>query len=91
MSPLHPSHWIRPRRLARAKALYACTTFQSHSITIGPLTCLFSIDQASPDDPNEISFAKGEILDVLDKSGKWWQARKADGTIGSKSLNLFWV
>lgn len=27
--------------------------------------------QASADDPNEISFAKGEMLDVLDQSGKW--------------------
>jgi hypothetical protein len=41
-------------------------------------------DQASPDDPNEISFVKGEILDILDKSGKWWQARKSDGAVGSK-------
>lgn len=37
---------------------------------------------ASPDDPNEISFAKGEILDILDNSGKWWQARKSDSTKG---------
>ncbi|KAH9944010.1 uncharacterized protein BXZ73DRAFT_39178 [Epithele typhae] len=38
---------------------------------------------ASVDDPNEITFAKGEILEILDKNGKWWQARKTDGTVGS--------
>lgn len=37
---------------------------------------------ASPDDPNEISFGKGEMLDIVDNTGKWWQARKADGTKG---------
>ncbi|KAI5475032.1 SHO1 osmosensor [Pseudohyphozyma bogoriensis] len=26
---------------------------------------------ASPDDPNEISFTKGDILDIVDNSGKW--------------------
>jgi SHO1 osmosensor len=47
------------------------------------LMVFFAIDTASPDDPNEISFTKGEVLDIVDKQGKWWQAKKADGTIGS--------
>jgi len=42
------------------------------------------IDTGSADDPNEISFAKGELLDILDKQGKWWQAKKSDGTVGSE-------
>ncbi|KAI0737184.1 hypothetical protein C8Q80DRAFT_429739 [Daedaleopsis nitida] len=37
---------------------------------------------ASPDDPSELSFVKGAILEIMDKSGQWWQARKADGTSG---------
>lgn len=49
-------------------------------------TCF--IDTASPDDPNEISFVKGEILDIVDKQGKWWQAKKTDGSMGSKSCVL---
>lgn len=40
------------------------------------------LDQANPDDPNELSFDKGETLDIVDRNGNWWQARKADGTIG---------
>lgn len=52
-------------------------------------TCAKHIpDGASADDPNEISFQKGEIMEILDKQGKWWQAKKADGTVGSESTLL---
>lgn len=37
---------------------------------------------ASPDDPNEVSFAKGEILEVHDTTGKWYQVRTASGQTG---------
>jgi len=47
------------------------------------MASITAADTASPDDPNEISFSKGEIMDVIDKNGKWWQARKEDGTLGS--------
>ncbi|CUM62590.1 uncharacterized protein PRCAT00000142001 [Priceomyces carsonii] len=42
---------------------------------------LYSYD-ANPDDINEISFVKDEILDVDDIDGKWWQARKSNGQVG---------
>ncbi|KAL9551789.1 hypothetical protein MBANPS3_004088 [Mucor bainieri] len=45
--------------------------------------------QGSPDDPNELSFEKGETIDILDKRGNWWQARKADGSTGIVPSNYF--
>ncbi len=52
-------------------------------ITVVLISNINAADTASTDDPNEISFSKGEILDIIDKNGKWWQARKEDGTLGS--------
>jgi SHO1 osmosensor len=42
---------------------------------------------ASVDDPSELSFVKGDILDIIDKQGKWWQARTADGKTGIAPSN----
>ncbi|KAJ7172639.1 hypothetical protein C8R46DRAFT_1216433 [Mycena filopes] len=42
---------------------------------------------ADPADPLEISFGKGEVLDILDCEGKWWWCLKADGTVGIAPSN----
>lgn len=48
-----------------------------------PLTLLLHpLDTASPEDPNELSFGKNDVLEIVDTKGKWWQAKRKDGAIG---------
>ncbi|KAI1146630.1 hypothetical protein F4825DRAFT_456282 [Nemania diffusa] len=42
---------------------------------------LYSYD-ANPEDPNELSFSKDEILNVNDIEGLWWHASRENGDIG---------
>ncbi|KAG2207539.1 hypothetical protein INT47_004289 [Mucor saturninus] len=37
---------------------------------------------ANKEDPNELSFSKGEVLYVHEKKGSWWQAKKSTGAVG---------
>ncbi|KAJ3064823.1 Transmembrane osmosensor, partial [Podochytrium sp. JEL0797] len=44
---------------------------------VGQALALFEYE-ANAADPNEVSFSKGQLMEVLDNRGKWWQARFVD-------------
>ncbi|OAD77305.1 hypothetical protein PHYBLDRAFT_164216 [Phycomyces blakesleeanus NRRL 1555(-)] len=42
---------------------------------------------ADPRDPDELSFEKGEKLNIHEQEGNWWKAQKADGSLGMVPSN----
>lgn len=39
----------------------------------------------------EISFSKGDVFDIISKTGKWWSVRTASGEHRSGQINSFCV
>ncbi len=53
---------------------------------LSALTNTLLVDKADPNDPNELSFEKKEILRIDPDStkDKWWQGIRSNGDRGSK-------
>lgn len=67
----------------KVQALHSCELKHCPNLFIEKKKIsLVFIDKANSADPNELSFDKGEILEIVDRKGNWWQARKSNGAIG---------
>jgi hypothetical protein len=56
-------------------------------LDISVLLCDYAANDSFEDtgeDSDELSFKRGDILDIIDKSTTYWRARKADGTSGGE-------
>ncbi|KAG5461422.1 MAG: hypothetical protein BJ554DRAFT_6391 [Olpidium bornovanus] len=70
----------------KAEALYSCELYLSF-VWLDAAMRMCGLHTANPDDPNEISFAQGEIIEISDNKGKWWQARNSQGVVGIAPSN----
>ncbi|KAJ3113348.1 Transmembrane osmosensor [Phlyctochytrium bullatum] len=83
-----PSYPVPAATIASAPAPAAAQIPSAASLppaATAPFVCkakaLYSYT-ANPEDPKEISFSKGDVLEIIDNKGKWWHARRfnPDGT-----------
>ncbi|KAF8349644.1 hypothetical protein F5887DRAFT_947387 [Amanita rubescens] len=47
--------------------------------------------KGSDTDPHELTFSKGDLFEVVDRSGKWWEAVNKDGKVGIVPSNYMRV
>jgi hypothetical protein len=85
----NPVLYTRTQYQYKARARWACMSSESlPKNNHADFKNITAADTAALEDPNELSFSKGDILDIVDKTGKWWQAETKDGARGSMSYLL---
>lgn len=84
-------NWWEVRKACGSEG-QAPSNFLQKLVTPGSIRAEALYDyRAAFDDPEEVSFFKLDIFDVLDNSGKWWTVRKADGRTGIAPSNFLRV
>ncbi|KAJ2958329.1 hypothetical protein NQZ79_g6054 [Umbelopsis isabellina] len=87
----HPAQTLAPAGASAAAAGAGSAPSGGVSGSASPLQYNEQVTALHAYDATELSFAKGETLEVVERKGNWWQARKEDGTIGivpSNYINL---
>ncbi len=63
-------------QLTKVKALFDCTC---NDMFCKRSSLMTRADVAHPDDPTELSFKRGDIFEITEKSGLWWAVKTDDG------------
>jgi hypothetical protein len=67
----NPILYTRPQYQYKARALWACMSSESlPKNDHADFKNITAADTASPEDPNKLSFSRGDVFDILDKTGK---------------------
>jgi len=64
----------------------ASQSVKAPALTVTKATALYAYKR-NVEDPNELSFEKGDIFKVLDSKGKWWKIESSIGEVGIAPSN----